>query len=67
MSTETKNNNGWDNILPYIFLILFTLKVAGIGIAADLSWVLVFAPLWIPFAAGVVTLVIFWLINNIGK
>jgi hypothetical protein len=45
-------------LLTVVFLILFVLKLAGIGIVATWSWWLVTMPLWIGFAIGVGLLVI---------
>lgn len=37
--------------LPIVlFLIFLTLKLAGIGIVANWSWLWIFSPLWIPIA-----------------
>ncbi|AGK46997.1 transmembrane Fragile-X-F family protein [Burkholderia thailandensis MSMB121] len=44
-------------LLPCIFLIFLTLKLAGIGVVATWSWWLVTMPLWIGFAALVVAIV----------
>lgn len=38
----------------FIFLILFTLKIAQVGIAADMSWVWVFSPIWLPILVLIV-------------
>ncbi len=40
-----------------VFLIFLTLKLLGLGIVKDWSWIWVFSPLWIPFAL-IVTIVI---------
>ena len=56
-------------ILTAMFLILFTLKVAGVEPAADLSWWWVTAPLWaraIVRAAGVVAMLFFTDAGAIG-
>lgn len=45
-------------VLGAAFLIMFALKLAGVGIAANLSWWVVFVPLWLPLAFIAVILVI---------
>lgn len=37
-------------LLPIAFLVMFTLKLAGIGVAAQMSWWWVTLPLWLPVA-----------------
>lgn len=41
------------SILGIIFLIMFTLKLAGVGVMATASWWLVTSPLWMPVVIGV--------------
>lgn len=52
--TKTININigGWT--FRILFIILFVLKVCGIGMVAYWSWWWVFAPIWIPW--GLVSL-----------
>jgi len=37
-------------LVPIIFAIFLTLKLAGVGIVATWSWWWITSPLWIPFA-----------------
>jgi hypothetical protein len=46
------------SFLTVLFLIMFVLKVCGIGAVANWSWWWITAPLWGPFAVGL-ALVIF--------
>lgn len=54
--------------LAILFFILFTLKLT---VCPELSWLWVFAPLWIPFSLAVVVLigafVFLWLPSVKGK
>lgn len=39
-------------ILPILFLIFLTLKLAGIGVVATWSWWAITSPLWVPLAVA---------------
>lgn len=49
-------------LLIIMFLIMFALKLAGVGVMATASWWIVTAPLWGPFALAFSILAFFGIV-----
>jgi len=47
-------------LIPLVFLVFLTLKLAEVGVVATWSWWWVTAPLWVPVAVVMVILIVWW-------
>lgn len=65
MKEEKKFAESSLNLGGFIFLLFLTLKLAEIGQVATWSWWWVTSPLWIPFAAILITMMVMAIISII--
>lgn len=60
---DKKNNIIKADFLTLLFLMLLFLKLGQFGVVAEWSWWWVTAPLWVPAAAAIISVVVILLIN----
>lgn len=63
LSMDKKNNIIKADFLTLLFLMLLFLKLGQFGVVAEWSWWWVTAPLWVPAAAAIISVVVILLIN----